>query len=71
MVGAQRGLTAFRELCKRPAYVAQVTQIWRAAIDRVLTNPEDYVTAEEWSRALAQLSEGSQTTLGAYHRHWR
>jgi O2-independent ubiquinone biosynthesis protein UbiU len=56
---------------RSPAYVAQVTQIWRAAIDRVLANPESYVAAEGWNRALAQLSEGSQTTLGAYHRHWR
>lgn len=56
---------------RSPAYVAQITKIWRAAIDRLLANPEVYVADDEWNEALAQLSEGSQTTLGAYHRHWR
>jgi putative protease len=56
---------------RSPAYIAQVTEIWRAAIDRLLVDPEAYAATEEWNRALARLSEGSQTTLGAYHRHWR
>lgn len=56
---------------RSPAYVAQVTRVWRAAIDRVLSNPESYSVHSEWEEALAHLSEGSQTTLGAYHRHWR
>jgi len=25
----------------------------------------------EWMNTLANLSEGSQTTLGAYHRKWQ
>ena len=29
------------------------------------------VGLDEWQRALAGLSEGHQTTLGAYHRSWQ
>lgn len=56
---------------RSPAYVAAVTRVWRAALDRVKLNPESYCVRSEWEHVLAQLSEGSQTTLGAYHRHWR
>ncbi|WP_111643116.1 ubiquinone anaerobic biosynthesis protein UbiU [Marinimicrobium alkaliphilum] len=56
---------------RSPAYVAQVTQVWRAALDRVLADPHNYQVAEAWNTQLAGLSEGSQTTLGAYHRRWR
>src|SRR5690606_5850267 len=48
-----------------PAYVAQVTQVWRAAIDHVLAAPSGYTVSQEWEQILAELSEGSQTTLGA------
>ncbi len=53
------------------AYVAQVTQTWRSAIDRYLADPENYTVDPQWQRTLSQLSEGSQTTLGAYHRQWQ
>lgn len=53
------------------AYVAQVTSVWRAAIDCVLSAPTAYRVDEQWQAVLANLSEGSQTTLGAYHRNWR
>jgi len=56
---------------RSPAYVAQVTRVWRAAIDQLLAAPEAYRVSGEWERVLAELSEGSQTTLGAYHRSWR
>lgn len=56
---------------RSPAYVRQVTQVWRRAIDRLLVDPGQYMVQEEWDRTLAGLSEGSQTTLGAYHRSWR
>ncbi|MDQ2076430.1 peptidase U32 family protein [Marinimicrobium sp. ABcell2] len=56
---------------RSPAYVRQVTRIWRAALDRLLADPEAYAVEAEWQRALSTLSEGSQTTLGAYHRSWR
>ena len=56
---------------RSPAYIAQVTRVWRSAIDHVLANPQSYQVKQEWSRVLAGLSEGSQTTLGAFHRNWR
>ncbi|MBE8718250.1 ubiquinone anaerobic biosynthesis protein UbiU [Cellvibrio polysaccharolyticus] len=56
---------------RSPAYIAQVTRVWRSAIDQVLANPQSYQVKQEWSQVLAGLSEGSQTTLGAFHRHWR
>lgn len=56
---------------RSPAYVTQVTKIWRQAINRYKTNPEGFVTDPRWLKALSDLSEGSQTTLGAYHRKWQ
>ncbi|AHE98235.1 ubiquinone anaerobic biosynthesis protein UbiU [Thioalkalivibrio paradoxus] len=55
---------------RSPAYVTQVTAIWRAAIDRCLADRAAYRALPEWQNPLAELSEGSQTTLGAYHRPW-
>ncbi|MBD0784821.1 U32 family peptidase [Vibrio sp. Y2-5] len=56
---------------RSPAYVEQVTQTWRAAIDRYLANPQSYQVESAWDAALANVSEGTQTTLGAYHRKWQ
>ena len=56
---------------RSPAYVEQVTRTWRAAIDRYMANPENYQVAPSWNAALANVSEGTQTTLGAYHRKWQ
>lgn len=56
---------------RAPAYVAQVTRTWRAAIDAAAANPGGYHVQGAWQQALAGLSEGSQTTLGAYHRAWQ
>lgn len=56
---------------RSPAYVEQVTRTWRAAIDRYLENPEAYQVEPHWNAALANVSEGTQTTLGAYHRKWQ
>ncbi|SEH06139.1 ubiquinone anaerobic biosynthesis protein UbiU [Candidatus Venteria ishoeyi] len=56
---------------RSPAYVAKVTKIWREAIDSCLRNPDTYQVQENWQQGLAKLSEGSQTTLGAYHRPWQ
>ncbi|MEQ5726674.1 peptidase U32 family protein [Providencia rettgeri] len=55
---------------RSPAYVTEVTRIWRQAIDRYKSNPNNFVTDPKWLKALGGLSEGSQTTLGAYHRKW-
>ncbi|GAB2930381.1 MAG: U32 family peptidase [Gammaproteobacteria bacterium] len=56
---------------RSPAYVAQITKVWRAAIDAVIATPERFNVQPQWQQVLAGLSEGSQTTLGAYHRKWK
>ncbi len=56
---------------RSPAYVAQVTRVWRDAIDAALSDPQGFVLQAEWNRVLAGVSEGSQTTLGAYSRPWQ
>jgi O2-independent ubiquinone biosynthesis protein UbiU len=56
---------------RSPAYVRALTKVWRAAIDRVKSAPDTFQTVQSWQQVLAGLSEGSQTTLGAYHRHWK
>ncbi|WP_413283834.1 ubiquinone anaerobic biosynthesis protein UbiU [Vibrio sp. MA40-2] len=56
---------------RSPAYVEQVTRTWRAAIDSYQSTPETYHVDECWNKALANVSEGTQTTLGAYHRKWQ
>lgn len=53
------------------AYVEQVAKVWRAALDACERNPARYHPKEEWLAALEKVSEGSQTTLGAYHRPWQ
>jgi len=56
---------------RSPAYVAQVTAVMRAAIDRCMSDPPGYRPKEEWMRKLDGVSEGAQSTLGAYHRPWQ
>lgn len=58
---------------RSPAYVACVTRVWREALDVFLENPEttQWQPSAEWLEALDSVSEGSQTTLGAYHRAWQ
>ncbi|MDX1607430.1 MAG: peptidase U32 family protein [Candidatus Competibacterales bacterium] len=56
---------------RSPAYVAQVTRVWRAAIDACRRQPDAYRVEPDWQQTLARMSEGSQTTLGAYHRPWQ
>ncbi|GGX66262.1 ubiquinone anaerobic biosynthesis protein UbiU [Saccharospirillum salsuginis] len=55
---------------RSPAYVAQVTRVWRQAIDEVKRDPNRFQVRSTWDETLARLSEGHQTTLGAYHRKW-
>lgn len=56
---------------RSPAYVGQVTSVWRAAIDACSADRATFRSTDAWQRTLAELSEGSQTTLGAYHRPWQ
>jgi len=56
---------------RSPAYVEQVTRVWRAALDRYQADPAGYTVEHSWQQQLGNVSEGSQTTLGAYHRKWQ
>jgi len=56
---------------RSPTYTRQVTRVWRQAIDMVKTHPNDFAVKDEWNKCLSELSEGSQTTLGAYKRAWQ
>lgn len=56
---------------RSPSYVADITKVWRAALDSLLADPSAYRVQTQWARKLSSLAEGSQTTLGAYHRSWR
>ena len=56
---------------RSPTYVAQVTQVWREAIDSCKQNIDKYQARASWNQQLGKVSEGSQTTLGAYHRPWQ
>lgn len=56
---------------RSPAYVARVAQVWRAALDACRLDPDSYQPEAAWLAELASVSEGSQTTLGAYHRPWQ
>ncbi len=56
---------------RSPAYIAQVARIWRAAIDACSSNPQQFRPDPEWLATLTRVSEGTTTTLGAYHRPWQ
>ncbi len=56
---------------RSPRYVEIVTRVWRAAIDECSANPQRYRVQPAWQEALAEISEGRQCTLGAYHRPWK
>lgn len=53
------------------AYVAQVTRIWREAIDRCSRDPATFAIRPAWTEELRKLSEGQQQTLGAFYRPWK
>ena len=56
---------------RSPAYVAQVTKVWREAIDNCRDNPHRYSAKPAWMSDLDKVAEGQQHTLGAYHRPWK
>lgn len=56
---------------RSPAYVKQVTRVWRAALDACRRDPQGFRLQPAWLEALQAVSEGAQTTLGAYHRPWQ
>ncbi|AOJ01424.1 MULTISPECIES: ubiquinone anaerobic biosynthesis protein UbiU [Burkholderia] len=56
---------------RSPAYVAQVTRVWRDAIDQCAANLARYYVKPAWMTELNKVAEGQQHTLGAYHRPWK
>jgi putative protease len=56
---------------RSPAYVAQVVRVWREALDFFQNDPEHFAVKPQWQQQLQQVSEGAQTTLGAYERDWQ
>ena len=56
---------------RSPAYVAQVTRVWREAIDQCMKNPAGFTVKPSWMTELGKISEGQQQTLGAYNRPWK
>ena len=51
--------------------MAQVTQVWREAIDHCMAQGHLYAPKTAWMASLDQVAEGQQHTLGAYHRPWK
>lgn len=56
---------------RSPIYVEQVVSVWRQAIDSYHQNPGNFMVKPAWIKGLEKVSEGSQTTLGAYSRSWQ
>ena len=56
---------------RSPAYVGQVTRVWRAAIDKVLAGADRFTMHPAWMAELDKVSEGRSHTLGAYYRPWK
>jgi O2-independent ubiquinone biosynthesis protein UbiU len=56
---------------RSPAYVEQVTRVWRAAIDQAGAPGARFSVQPAWQATLARFAEGQQHTLGAYNRPWR
>ena len=54
---------------RSPAYVAQVTRVWREAIDA--WEAGEFSPRAAWLGALNRHAEGSQVTLGAFSRPWK
>ncbi|MFH6973288.1 peptidase U32 family protein [Neisseria sp. 23W00296] len=56
---------------RSPMYTAQVTKSLRQALDAAAADPARFRINPAWDSALSKVSEGHQTTLGAYSRPWK
>ena len=56
---------------RSPMYTAQVTKSLRQALDAAAADPSHFKVNPAWNNALSKVSEGHQTTLGAYNRPWK
>ncbi|MDR0633988.1 MAG: U32 family peptidase [Azoarcus sp.] len=70
---ARAGVTAIKieGRQRNPAYVAQVTKVWRAALDALARDGERFAAQAGWMAELNKISEGQSHTLGAYYRPWK
>ena len=55
---------------RSPAYVSEVTRVWREAIDQA-GSARRFSVQPGWTARLGRWAEGQQHTLGAYERQWR
>ena len=56
---------------RSPMYTAQVTKTLREAIDAAARQSKSYQINPAWDQTLSKVSEGHQSTLGAYSRPWK
>lgn len=56
---------------RSPQYVAETVRVWRQSLDTLAREGDQFAPRSEWLETLSKMSEGQQTTLGAYHRPWR
>lgn len=56
---------------RSPTYTAQVTHTLRKALDAAAADPSHFQVDPLWNKTLGKVSEGHQTTLGAYNRPWK
>jgi putative protease len=56
---------------RSPAYVAQVTQTLREALDAAAGAGARFNVKPQWQQTLGKVAEGQQQTLGAYNRPWK
>ena len=54
---------------RSPAYIQTVASTWSQALRQLERG--NYQSQAAWNQALSEVSEGFQTTLGAYHRSWQ
>ena len=56
---------------RSPAYVSRVVKVWREALEDYRRTQAQFTVRREWMDALGSVSEGAQTTLGAYSKPWQ
>ncbi|MEJ2646058.1 MAG: U32 family peptidase [Gammaproteobacteria bacterium] len=56
---------------RNPAYVTEVTRVWRSALDDCARDSAGYRVRPDWLTRLGKLAEGGETTLGALDRPWQ
>ncbi len=69
--GRQYRLGENRRPSAQPGLRDPVAKVWRRAIDRCKADPQNFVPQSARMETPGAMSEGTQTTLGAYHRKWQ